>query len=231
MCGKKGKNGQPYLANKYEFKFANRNTGEPKPENTRWAYIKDKNGKETKNKIYDNGIVERNGFFTKGSLNVNHYTFNGLDVKYLVATNFIPPPERKDQTTVNHKDRNTKNNHHSNLEWANAREQILHSYATNTERKNSSFKRKCKYRHKDSENWTECESIRNAGRKTNISESSIRKCIDKETFINNYEFQSIGIKFDPNKILKPAMYYIEIDDIEEFKRINEIDDSIETIFT
>jgi hypothetical protein len=44
----------------------------------------------------------------------------------LVAEAFIPNPEGKD--TVNHIDGNKKNNHVSNLEWADRSEQLYHAY-------------------------------------------------------------------------------------------------------
>lgn len=44
----------------------------------------------------------------------------------LVAQHFIPNPYNKD--TVNHIDGNKTNNHYTNLEWADRREQLVHAY-------------------------------------------------------------------------------------------------------
>ncbi len=219
-------------------------------------------------------------------------------VNIMVAKNFIAPAERKEQITVNHIDNDRTNNHYTNLKWATQKEQAEHSYKTNLNRKKNNCNIKCEYKHKDSENWIECESIKNANEQTNVPLTSIYKVIDKEIVCKNYQFRSVIAKIDqnkileqdnqdikceykhkesenwvkcksikdasdqtlvstwriyrcmnkdkftkkyrfrsikakikPNDILKPVIYYIQIDNIEEFKRINNIDDSIETIFT
>jgi hypothetical protein len=233
-CRKEAKNGRPHRADQYEFKFGVRYTGESKPKNARWAYIINRYGKITKNKIYDNGIIERDGYFTKGSLNVyNYYTFgkNGLYVSLLVAKNFIPPSERKDQTTVNHKDRNTQNNHYTNLEWATSLEQTEHSYKTNENRKRGGFKFKYQYKHKNSENWIESNSMKDISETTNITMKIIYDHVDKKTSHKGYQFRSVREKIKPDDDLKPIIYYIKIEDIDEFKKINDLDDSIEIVFT
>ena len=57
---------------------------------------------------------------------------NGVTKSYkvhrLVAYAFIPPVEGKD--VINHKDGNPQNNHVSNLEWCNQRENVIHALET-----------------------------------------------------------------------------------------------------
>lgn len=61
------------------------------------------------------------------------YSIGGVEKKgwmrvhKAVASTFIPNPQNK--LTVNHKDGNPKNNAVSNLEWATAKEQAVHSAA------------------------------------------------------------------------------------------------------
>lgn len=54
--------------------------------------------------------------------------------------------------------------------------------------------------------------------------------LTKKHFAKTINLDTSMKKNKPNNLLKPIIYYTEIDNIE-FKQINEIDDSIETIYT
>lgn len=69
--------------------------------------------------------------FSKITLgSITEYGYRVVCAQYvhvLVANAFLPPPERADQVTVNHKDHNRQNNHMSNLEWSSRKEQAEHA--------------------------------------------------------------------------------------------------------
>lgn len=52
---------------------------------------------------------------------------NHKRIHRIVAEVFIPNPENKPE--VNHKDRNIKNNHYTNLEWVTRKENMEHMYS------------------------------------------------------------------------------------------------------
>lgn len=75
------------------------------------------------------------GLNAEGYEQVNLYKDNMTFSRYvhrLVAEAFIAPVEGKH--TVNHKDMDKSNNHTSNLEWASARDQLIHAIANGAKR-------------------------------------------------------------------------------------------------
>lgn len=94
--------------------------------------------------IYKNGIrrIHKGRILKQKQHPTYGYMYVGLNknrvyktyrVHRLVASTFIPNEKGKDQ--VNHKDLDRSNNMLANLEWCNASENQLHSYANNINRK------------------------------------------------------------------------------------------------
>lgn len=98
------------------------------------SYPKRNRKKERLLQPTDNG----NGYLivclVKNKVRKNHY------IHRLVAENFIPNLSYK--KTVNHKDRDKKNNNVKNLEWSTYSEQIIHTFETGRKMPNKRVKTK-----------------------------------------------------------------------------------------
>lgn len=110
----------------------------------------------------------------------------------LVAEHFVKNIDKKE--IVNHKDGNKLNNHFSNLEWVSYSENSFHSYHILKQKRPCS----CGYFYKticinNNGEITEYSSVKQASRKTNISETQIYR------IANTDKTSCSGLKF---KILK-----------------------------
>lgn len=112
-----------------------------------------------------------------------------MKIHRLVAEAFIINDDPVNKTTVNHIDGDRSNNMLNNLEWASYSENLKHAYDVLKRPINSTKikKRPC-YSIDTLGNIEEYDSIAQASRKTNISETQIRRLIGKECVNNKYEF-------------------------------------------
>lgn len=210
ICAKRAKNNNyVYQCGQHEWKYAERNMGELAPSDAIWKQIFTADGLETPHAICQYGLVRRGDrFITRGSLCCGRYEFGSFQVSILVAIYFLPLPTDPSRRTVNHKDLNPLNNNVSNLEWSSDREQVIHSYANNPNRKVSTLTKKCKYRTKDSQEWTVCESIAQASRATGVSVRSIRKNFLRESLTEKgFEFEEIEIPLLADEKFVPLRLY------------------------
>ena len=122
-----------------------------------------------------------------------HGKRKAFNLHKLVALNFIPNDDTENKTTVNHKDGDRSNNRVDNLEWDTYSENLKHAYDVLHRPINiGKGKRKCKSINKLNNEIIEYESIAEASRKTGISETQIRRLIDKECVNKTYEFEYIN---------------------------------------
>jgi hypothetical protein len=121
-------------------------------------------------------------------------------VHVLVATYFIPNPENK--PIVNHKDSDRKNNKISNLEWATASENGLHSFKCNPNRKRTN---KIIYKiDKDTnEILEEFSSLKEAGEKVGVAYQNISGVLHgKHTLAGGFKWKFKDEKREQDKYEK-----------------------------
>ena len=108
----------------------------------------------------------------------------------LVADAFIPNDDPNNKITVNHIDGNRSNNKAENLEWTSYSENLKHAYDKLSRTINATKNKKTKCFSKSIIDGAvyEYESIAEASRKTGISETQIRRLINKECVNKKYEF-------------------------------------------
>lgn len=111
-------------------------------------------------------------------------------VHRLVAQAFIPNPENKPE--VNHIDGKRENNCVENLEWSTTSENLDHAYRKLNRAvvKSGCRKRKCKSISKEGDEQI-YNSIAEASRLTGISETQIRRILNKECKNKLYDFMYI----------------------------------------
>ena len=114
-------------------------------------------------------------------------------VHRFVAEAFIYNDDVENKTTVNHKDGDRSNNKVDNLEWSSYSENLQHAYniLDRPVNKSKNKGRKCKSINKNTKEEITYDSIAEASRKTNISETQIRRIIGKECVNKKYEFEYI----------------------------------------
>ena len=111
-------------------------------------------------------------------------------INRLVAQAFLDNPSNLPE--VNHKDKIRTNNRVDNLEWDTYSENLKHAYDVLHRPINiGKGKRKCKSINKLNNEIIEYESIAEASRKTGISETQIRRLINKECVNKKYEFEYV----------------------------------------
>lgn len=114
-----------------------------------------------------------------------------VKIHRLVAENFIHNDDPVNKTTVNHLDGDRSNNSSSNLEWTTQSQNIQHAYDVLKRPINKSTGiKKCKSVD-ESGNEELYRSIAQASRKTGLSESQIRRLLNKECINKTYKFYYI----------------------------------------
>lgn len=126
----------------------------------------------------------------------NYYQYRTMSkcskaVHRLVAETFIPNPNNL--PCVNHIDGDRSNNSVENLEWVSYSDNLHHAYDILKRPTNStSIKRRpCKSINKETKEEIYYESIAEASRHTDISETQIRRLIDNECINKVYDFEYI----------------------------------------
>lgn len=112
-------------------------------------------------------------------------------VHRLVAETFIPNPNNL--PCVNHRDGDKSNNSVDNLEWSSYSDNLQHAYDVLKRVVNATKikKRACKSINKINGEEKIYESIAEASRNTDVSETQIRRLIDNECINKTYIFQYI----------------------------------------
>ena len=112
-------------------------------------------------------------------------------VHRLVAETFIPNPDNL--PCVNHIDGDKSNNSVENLEWSSYSENLKHSYDVLKRPINATKikRRSCKSINKITGEQKIYQSIAEASRNTDVSETQIRRLIDNECINKTYIFQYI----------------------------------------
>lgn len=169
-------------------------------------------------------VDSRNLYLLTPELRLVDGTYKKFLVHRLVAAEFIDNPNCLPE--VNHKDKNTKNNDVSNLEWCDRRKNLEDSYLTMSPVRNFS---RCVLVFKN-EKIGEFQSISEAAKfaheKFNVSKSSLSKYLSSgEYAIIPYEQKG---KYDyPNKTKRinnknPIILYYNGEYIETFKSFSKL---------
>lgn len=162
------------------------------------------NGVKTFYSISDDGQVrnnERNKILKFGSeqgysmvnLSVGNGVMKRRRVHRLVATAFIPNPDKKPY--VNHKDGNRSNNNVSNLEWVTASENAIHARKTGLIGAQR-IRPVCQY-NLDGEYMMTYSSAAEAARQTGSYQSKITDvCLGNRRTTNNYQWKYADAHLD-----------------------------------
>lgn len=158
--------------------------------------------KEIKN--FENYIIDENGnIFNKRNLNkkicqwIDNVGYkqivlykngkrNYKRVHILVATAFIPNPEKLPQ--VNHKDGNKTNNNINNLEWTTNRINTKHGYDNGLY---TTHKRKIgvKATNKETKEIIYFDSIRKLSKELNLNRKTVTNILNGTKTTNNYNYE------------------------------------------
>lgn len=158
------------------------------------------------------------------TLRLNDGTIRKFLIHRLVAMAFVPNPQNLPE--VNHKDKNTRNNHVSNLEWCTRKENLYDSYTTMSSTRNFN---ECKlfYEGKEiGEFQSITEAARFASEKYNLSYNSLSKYLSSGecSIVPN---NKTGQYNHPNKTNKtqnknPIILYYKDEYVSTFKSFKQL---------
>ena len=101
-------------------------------------------------------------------------------------------PRSEGQCTVDHIDGDPSNDRLENLRWLSPSEQVRHSYATNTERRDSGprMSKPVRGRRVGTSEWTRYDSAMDASRRLNLRHGNISRCCHgRSKSVQGYEFE------------------------------------------
>lgn len=134
-------------------------------------------------------VNKQNGYYQIQLRNMD--SRKGFYIHRLVAELFIPNPENL--PTVNHKDGNKSNNTVNNLEWCTYSDNLTHSYRDleRVPNKIGAKKRKVCCKNIQTQQITIYDSIAETSRETGISETQIRRLLDKTSSNDKYKMTQL----------------------------------------
>lgn len=110
-------------------------------------------------------------------------------VHRLVAFAFLGPPADPCAWQVNHRDGNPANNNLENLEYATARQNILHSKANSSrDSSNHGLSKAVMWRAVGSKDWKTCGSMSLVTKETGVSQKLVRKSCNENMAVKGFEF-------------------------------------------